>query len=256
MGAKRSRPAWRRHELVSKAIFEALLKQSNAENLEVKHNVCIQGLKTCHQIDVLWKFRMGGVDHIVIVQVKKKKEPAKKGDLLLFHSVLIDIPGQPRGIFVSEHSYQSGALKVASAAGIQIYEIREINRGEEPRHITMTHLSIAMITQRPDQAALEWAIFTPTISDYRLSYDGSWLTQHPEAPRGQKIPAIISLARFLDAVGNERTSTQKLVQERIQKFRQAGQTQLQVEFPDPTYASGIIEGVNINGKPVGDLKVV
>jgi hypothetical protein len=60
--AKRSRPAWRRHELVSKAIFEALLKQSNAENLEVKHNVCIKGLKTCHQIDVFWKFRMGGLD--------------------------------------------------------------------------------------------------------------------------------------------------------------------------------------------------
>jgi hypothetical protein len=148
---------------------------------------------------------MVGVDHTVIVQVKKKKEPAKKGDLLLFHSVLVDTSGQPKGIFVSEHGYQSGALKVASAAGIQIYEIREINR-EAPRHITMTHLSIAMITQRPDQAALEWAIFTPTISDYRLSYDGSWLAQHPEAPRGQKIPAIISLARFLDAVGNERTS--------------------------------------------------
>lgn len=78
VAVKRSRPAWKRHELVSKAIFEALLKQSNAENLEVKHNVCIKGLKTCHQIDVFWKFRMGGVDHLVIVQVKKKKERAKK----------------------------------------------------------------------------------------------------------------------------------------------------------------------------------
>jgi hypothetical protein len=67
MGAKRSRPAWRRHELVSKAIFEALLKQSNAENLEVKHNVCIKGLKTCHQIDVFWKFRVGGLERTVIV---------------------------------------------------------------------------------------------------------------------------------------------------------------------------------------------
>ena len=73
MTAKRSRPVWKRHELVSKAIFEALLKQDNAENLEVKHNVCVQGLKTCHQIDVFWKFRMGGVNHAVIVQVKKKK---------------------------------------------------------------------------------------------------------------------------------------------------------------------------------------
>jgi hypothetical protein len=100
MAAKRSRPAWSRHELVSKAIFEALLKQSNAENLDVKHNVCIKGLKTCHQIDVFWKFRTGGVDHTVIVEVKKKKERAKKGELMLFHSVLLDIPGQPR-VFLS-----------------------------------------------------------------------------------------------------------------------------------------------------------
>jgi hypothetical protein len=53
-----------------------------------------------------------------------------------------------------------------------------------------------------------------------------------------------------------RPATQKPVQECIQRFRQAGQTQLQVEFPDPTYASGIIEGVNIKGKQIGDLKVV
>jgi hypothetical protein len=79
MAAKRSRPAWRRHELVSKAIFETLLRQSNAENLEVKHNVCIKGMKTCHQIDVFWKFRMGGVDHTVIVQVNAEKRTGKEG---------------------------------------------------------------------------------------------------------------------------------------------------------------------------------
>jgi hypothetical protein len=254
MGAKRSRPAWRRHELVSKAIFEALLKQSNAENLVVKHNVCIQGLKTSHQIDVFWKFRMGGLDHTVIIQVKKKKERAKKGELLLFHSVLLDIPGQPRGIFISEHGYQKGALEVASTTGIEAYEIREMNR--EARSLTMTDLSIAIVSQKRDQAALEWVIFAPTITDYQVSLDRSWLAEHPEAPRGQNIAAIISLARFLDAYGNERTSTRKLVQDRMQEFGQAGQTQLEVEFPDPTYVSGIIEGSSRDGNPIGDLKIV
>jgi hypothetical protein len=47
--------------------FSRHLKQSNAENLEVKHNVCIKGLKTCHQIDVFWKFRVGGLERTVIV---------------------------------------------------------------------------------------------------------------------------------------------------------------------------------------------
>src|SRR5580704_11282755 len=181
MGAKRSRPAWRRHELVSKAIFEALLKQSNAENLDVKHNVCIEGVTTCHQIGVFWKFRMGGLDHTVIVQVKKKKERSKKGDLLLLQSVLLDIPGQPRGVFVSEHGYQKGALEVARAAGIAVYEIREVKREALRDRITMTHLSIATITQKPDQVAFECAILAPTITDVRMSLGNSWLTQHPKA---------------------------------------------------------------------------
>jgi hypothetical protein len=179
MAAKQTKAAWKRHELVSKAIFEALLKQSNAENLEIKHNVCVKGTKTCHQIDVFWKFRMAGLDHTVLVQVKKKKERAKKGELLLFHSVLLDIPGQPRGVFVSEHGYQKGALEVADAAGIKTYEIREVNREAPRERITMTHLSIATITQKPDQVAFENAILAPTITDVRMSLDNSWLTQHP-----------------------------------------------------------------------------
>jgi hypothetical protein len=158
---------------------------------------------------------VGGLEHTVIVQVKKK---------------------------------------VARAAGIPAYEIREVNR--EARSLTMTDLSIAIVSQKRDQAALEWVIFAPTITHYQVSYDGSWLAEHPEAPRGQDIAAIISLARFLDAYGNERTSTRKLMQDRMREFGQTGQTQLEVEFPDPTYVRGIIEGSNRDGYPIGDLKIV
>jgi hypothetical protein len=244
-----------RHELVSKAIFGALLRQSNAENLEVEHNVCIKGLKTCHQIDVFWKFRMGGLDHTVIVQVKKKNERAKKGELLLFHSVLLDIPGQPRGIFVSEHGYQKGALEVASAAGIAAFEIREVDREAPSARITMTHLSIATATRKRDQVAYEWAILTPTITDFRMTLDGLWLAQHPEAWPDRKITGIVSQVRFLDSEGNERTSTKKLVQDHIREFGQAGQTQLEVDFPDPTYVSAIIKGLTPDGGPISDLKI-
>jgi hypothetical protein len=128
MPAQRATPAWKRHELISKAIFEVLLKQDNAENLDVKHNVTIRGVITEHQIDVLWSFRMGSFEHTVIVQVKKRKGRAKKSDLLLFHEVLRDIPSQPRGVFVSEHGYQKGALEVARATGIAALEIREISK--------------------------------------------------------------------------------------------------------------------------------
>jgi hypothetical protein len=197
MAAKAARIPWKRHELVTKAIFEALLKQSNAENLEVKHNTTIKVVKTTHQIDVFWKFCMGGIDHSVIVQVKKK-ERAKKGDLLLFRCVLDDIPGQPRGIFVSEHGYQKGALEVAQATGIEAFEIREVS-AEAPRDpITMTNLSIAFLTQRPDKVALEYMVLQPEISNIRASLDELWMAQHPEAcPTNMAMTTIPGRLRFL-----------------------------------------------------------
>jgi len=187
--AGKSTIAWRRHELLSKAIFEALLKQSDAQNLDIKHNVTVKGTKTAHQIDVLWKFRMGGLDHYVIVQVKKQKWRAKKGDLLLFQSVLLDIPGQPKGVFVSERGYQKGALEVAHATGITAFEIREVDRDAAHGDITMTNFSILTLTQRPDQVAMEFTILEPTITDVRMTLDGPWWGEHPEARESYRVRA-------------------------------------------------------------------
>jgi hypothetical protein len=256
--AKSATAAGKHHELVSKAIFEALLKQNNPENLEVRHNVRIQGLKTSHKIDVFWKFRMGGLDHSVIVEVKKHKGPVKKGDLLRFNDELLDIPGQPKGVFVSEHGYQKGALEVARGAGITAFEIREISREASRDPITVTNLSIIIVTQKPDKVALEYAILQPTVSNLRLSWDDLWIAEHPEAlPENiGPVTTIVSGIQFLDADGNERTSMQRLVQDRIKEFREAGQTQLEAEFPDPTYISGLTL-LNKDGiVPVGNLKIV
>jgi hypothetical protein len=244
-------PVWKRHELVSKAIFEALLKQSNAENLEVKHDITIKGATTNHQIDVFWRFRMGGLDHSVIVQVKKQKSRAKKGDLLLFRDVLRDIRGQPKGVFVSEQGYQKGALEVARAAGITAVEIRELSGEAAREHITMTNLSIMIMTQSPEKSfALDCQILEPTVSNLRLSLDERWLAEHPQVLLGNaRCSAIVSGIRFLDAEGNERTSMQMVVQDRVREFKKSGQTLLEVSFPDPTYASGI-ELLNQGGAPI------
>ena len=51
----------------SQRLFSALLKQDNAQELEIKHNETIKGHVTSHQIDVSWKFRMGGDKYAGIV---------------------------------------------------------------------------------------------------------------------------------------------------------------------------------------------
>ncbi len=115
---------------------------------------------------------MGGLDHSVIVQVKKQKGRAKKGDLLLFRDVLLDIPGQPKGVFVSEHGYQKGALEVAQAAGITAFEIREISSEASRDPITMTNLSIMIMTQKPDKS-LRWN--TRSFSQPSVTFDCRWM---------------------------------------------------------------------------------
>jgi hypothetical protein len=55
----------------------------------------------------------------------------KQEQLIAFKKVLEDLPGQPRGIFVTRTGYQRGALQVAKATGIELYELRQVE-GEKP----------------------------------------------------------------------------------------------------------------------------
>jgi hypothetical protein len=114
----------REFELLSKLIFQTMVGSGAGKSLDIQHDVVIQGKTTCHQIDVFWKFEIGGVVYSALVQCKNWKRPIPKGELLKFKEVLDDIPFQPRGIFVSRTGYQDGALEVAIKCGIELYELR------------------------------------------------------------------------------------------------------------------------------------
>ncbi len=113
------------YERLTQKVFQAIHDdESGDDTISVEHDVKVQGMKTEHQIDVLWRFRSAGVEHTVVVQCKDHADNVSQGDLLLFKAVLDDIPGQPRGVFVTRTGYQSGALDVARAAGIVPYVLR------------------------------------------------------------------------------------------------------------------------------------
>jgi hypothetical protein len=75
---------WREYELIVKAIYDALMRQNQLDQLEVQHDVKVQGIGTRHQVDVYCKFQLAGHDQQIIIQVKKEKTPAKQSDLLAF----------------------------------------------------------------------------------------------------------------------------------------------------------------------------
>ena len=59
------------YEKLAQVVFQWILDQSDIRNMVVEHNVALKGMHAkSHQIDVCWKFEVGGVQYETIVQAK------------------------------------------------------------------------------------------------------------------------------------------------------------------------------------------
>ena len=112
------------YEKLTQYIFDQIVNQNQVDNIDVQHNVIIEGKSTTHQIDVFWKFEVGGEEYCAIVQAKDWKSKVPQKEMLAFNDIIRDLPYGTRGIFVSLSGYQKGAIDVAKANGITIYELR------------------------------------------------------------------------------------------------------------------------------------
>jgi hypothetical protein len=113
------------YEVLTQQIFQAIHDQSQIKNVKVQHNVELQGTHLKHQIDVYWEYELGGIVYRAIVQAKDWGQAVTQNQLLSFKAILDDLPGQPRGIFVTRTGYQIGARTYAEANGIKLYELRQ-----------------------------------------------------------------------------------------------------------------------------------
>jgi hypothetical protein len=105
--------------------------------------------------------------------------------------VLEDLPGQPRGIFVTRNGYQSGAKEWAMAHGILLYELRE---ADYPPALPMVPGGWAqiqlvqmplegLITTQDDptdaqniiSTGFNFEIFSPQFSDLNFTISGKWV---------------------------------------------------------------------------------
>ena len=62
-------------ELINQQIFSILVNQDSVRNIEVRHDVVLQGITTSHQIDVYWEFEMGGITYKTVLQSKDWSKP-------------------------------------------------------------------------------------------------------------------------------------------------------------------------------------
>lgn len=233
----------RDYELIVKAIYEALLKQENVKNLDIKHNTTIKGNSTSHQIDVYWKFRAGDLDYETIVQVKKKKNRVSQGDILLFSKVVDDIPGKPTGVFITRSGFQKGALNCARFAGIKLLQLSDVVNSPPTSPITLTFLSFAHMEIVPEKLAMRTTVYTTTLRDINVVLDRRWAKEY--APTLLESMLTPTQGRFLCGEAsiifvNDVEEDRGTLADRVRAFAQASMSSgdLRIDFPEPTFMLG------------------
>lgn len=112
------------YEILTKNIHEALLKADGHNTIEIQHDVKVMGRsKQKHQIDVYWKFSIGGVTYQTAIECKRYKSPISIGKVRDFFGAMEDI-GNINGVMVTTQGYQSGAETYAASKGIRLLIIR------------------------------------------------------------------------------------------------------------------------------------
>ena len=155
------------YEKLTQYIFSQIVNQNDALNIDVQHDVVLQGRTTTHQIDVFWKFSFGGIEYLTVIQAKNWKNKVKKSDMLSFKGTVEDLPFGTKGIYVSLSGYQSGAIEVAKACGILAYELRPPKTEDWKGFFKIINLEVACSTPiYRDLAVLldkEWADDADTV---------------------------------------------------------------------------------------------
>lgn len=130
-------------DLVAK-IYNRLNRQEGFPNIRLQQNVKLKdkvGIE--HQIDIYWEFQIAGVIYRMAVECKDHGRAVEMKDMEAFAHVLQEIGGIS-GIFVSKSGFQSGAVAVAKANGIQMLEIRKPNAADWEGKIKDIHIDIGV----------------------------------------------------------------------------------------------------------------
>lgn len=165
----------REYEVFVQGIAQVLLHAQGLERVEVKHDVQVQGLSRSHQVDVYWEYRVGGVDHRVIINCKRYGGTVEVTDVLTLAGVLHDVPGAV-GVIVTTVGFQKGATDYARTHGIGLKVIRPPEDDDWAGYIR----SVAC-TLRLDQ---------PELRSCFVEVDRDWVAANrPEPPEALVGPA-------------------------------------------------------------------
>ena len=88
-------------------------------------NVRVQGVRTCHDIDIFVKNRFLGENITWIIEAKHWKSKVTKAQVLTLRSIVDDI-GADRGFIISLAGFQSGAFEAANNTNVKLKTFDEL----------------------------------------------------------------------------------------------------------------------------------
>ena len=217
------------YEILTQKIFNLILNNNRVKNINVDHDVELQGITAKHQIDVYWEFEEGGIKYRTIVQTKDwTTQSVKQEQLFAFKCILSDLPSQPRGIFVTHKGFQSGARDFAEKNGIILYELREPTAEDKADWILSFDISID--------------VFTPHFKIIRIEQDEEWKIselKRMSVPDNEVLKIKICLSdstKLYDENGAEVATLQHLFNSLVPKgFEELPPTNLTHAFDKPTF---------------------
>lgn len=110
------------------------------EDLEVTPHAVLVSSDGSYDVDAAVRFRLGGMDFLVVVECKRHRHPIKRELVQVLHSKVQSV-GAQKGVLFSTSPFQSGALTYAQQHGIGLVHVTDGG----PNYLVRSAL-----TQRPD----------------------------------------------------------------------------------------------------------
>jgi hypothetical protein len=250
MGSKKNTGT--EYELLVRDIFQAIVNQKQVTNVNVEHNLTLQGNTSPHQIDVYWKFEHIGITYENVIQAKDWGSRVKQEQLFAFNCVLDDLPGRPKGIFVTRTGYQKGAKKYADAHGIILYKLHE--EPQQPPEPNLTVTTLGWVKAKAEIRRFEFptgedgsiqeelaigialTAFQPRYSNIKFEFNREWLAENPPAEKiGESglfcAPKPLSQVILYDEHYTAITNLENVVREEIAVIRDEKLTNKHVVHP-------------------------
>lgn len=144
------------YEALTQEVFQLLLAADGVKNIEVRHNVSLPGNTVSHQVDVYWRFNVGGVEYLTVVEARDRNGRVKQEQVMAFVEKINDLRERPRGLMVSRAGFQRGAREFAKRKGITIYELRPPLDSDWKNRIRYVDMAFQLVS--PDIRRVEFNI--------------------------------------------------------------------------------------------------